>query len=106
MVFTRHFAHHQSVSRAHGWLTQLGFKPHQIKAHRRGTPRITLSIHPHEWAEVSLVLGAVERADAAEVPSYWAPPAPGLSACDDDEEAATPSPRRVQTAAIGWHPLD
>jgi hypothetical protein len=108
MYFTRHFAHHDSLTRAHRWLTQLGFKPHQIETHKHGTPRITLSIHPQQWAEVSLLLGAVERTDPAGTgrPSFWEYPRPGQRSSDADQSANAPSTRRVHTAAIGWHPLD
>jgi hypothetical protein len=106
MYFTRHFAHPESLSRACIWLTQLGFKPHQIETHKDGAPRIALSIHPEQWAEVSLLLGAVERAGTAGLPSVWEHPRPGRSSFESKQEATHRSARRAGTAAIGWHPID
>jgi hypothetical protein len=106
MYFTRHLARPESLTRARHWLTQLGFKPHQIATHMNGSPRITLSIHPNEWAEVSLLLGAVERADSTGWPGFWEQSRHSQPSSDADQEAVARSPRRVHTVAIGWHPLD
>lgn len=106
MYFTHHFAHHETLSRVHSWLAQLGFKPHQIEMHTEGVPRITLSIKPYQWGEVSLLIGAVERTDPEGFPSFWEQPRPRMDSSRKPPEASLDAVRRGPSAAIGWHPLD
>jgi hypothetical protein len=106
MYFTHHFAHHETLSRVHSWLAQLGFKPHQIEMHKDGIPRIALSIEPYQWAEVSLLIAAVERTDPDGFPSFWDPPRSHRIPSGEHPEATPVAPHRSRSAAIGWHPLD
>jgi hypothetical protein len=106
MYFTHHFAHLETLSRAHSWLAQLGFKAHQIEMHKTGTPRIVLSIEPYQWAEVSLLIGAVECTDPDGFPSLWDLPRLHRNDSPEHPEAIPNAPCPCHSAAIGWHPLD
>ena len=106
MYFTHQFAHHETLSRAHSWLAQLGFKPHQIEMHTDGTPRIALSIEPSQWAEVSLLIGAVECADPDGFPSFWDQPRWHRNSSREHLETTPIVQCPGRSAAIGWHPLD
>jgi hypothetical protein len=106
MYFTHHFAHQETLTRAHSWLTQLGFKPHQIEMHKGRIPRITVSIDPYQWAEVSLLIGAVECADPEGFPSFWDQPRAHRVTSGECPDTTAIAPRPRRSAAIGWHPLD
>jgi len=106
MYFTHHFARPETLTRVHSWLAHLGFKPHQIEMHKEGVPRMTLSIKPSQWSEVSLLIGAVERTDPEGFPSFWEQPQPRRDASEKHPEAGLDAVRRGPSAAIGWHPLD
>ena len=106
MYFTHRFAHQTTLARAHSWLAQLGFKPHQIQMHKNGAPRITLSIEPYQWAEVSLLIGAVECTDPDGLPSFWDQLQPHREYSQGHPEATPSAAGPGHSAAIGWHPLD
>jgi hypothetical protein len=106
MYFTHHFARQETLARAHSWLAQLGFKPHQLERHNGGTPRIALSIDPYQWAEVSLLIAAVECTDPNGFPSFWDQPRSHRISSREHPEATAIALRPGRSAAIGWHPLD
>jgi hypothetical protein len=105
VYFTHHFAHDETLARAHSWLTRLGFEPHSIEIHHDGVPRITLSIPPERWGEVSFLINAVERTDPDGFPSFWVHPRRHRARSEAHPETAHDA-RRSRPAAIGWHPLD
>jgi hypothetical protein len=101
-----HFAHPETLRRTRSWLTLLGFQPHQIETHENGNPRITLNIPPPQWAEVSLLIGAVECADPQGLPSFWDQMRPHSVAAAENPGPGAGNPPYVRSTAIGWHPLD
>lgn len=72
MFFTHHFAHQETLTRAHSWLTQLGFSEHEMRTYTHGTPMLTLSVEPTRLPEAQLVINAVERSDPDSLSGFWA----------------------------------
>ena len=106
MYFTHHFAHHESLSRAHTWLTQLGFDPRPSGTHDSGIPRIVMMVEPHRLDAVNLLINAVERGDPDGFPSFWDEARQTHSAPEESLEAVSPDRTERQSSVIGWHPLD
>lgn len=106
MYFTHHFARPETLSRARSWLTQLGFKPHQIEIHKQGIPRLAMSIQPPQWAEVSMLISALERTDPEGFPSMWKRSGRNRSSPGEEAESTVGTRRYDDSAAIGWHPID
>jgi hypothetical protein len=96
------------LSRARRWLVQLGFEPSQIEVHTDGIPRIALAIEPGRFAEVELVINAVELTDPRGWPSFWDLAQQAHVYPDSTEPVATERAELHQAHAtvIGWHPLD
>jgi hypothetical protein len=70
MYMTHTFAHHETLSRAHSWLTQLGFHPRQ-GAQTPGVPRLVLVDEPQRLAAAKMLINAAENADPAGFTSFW-----------------------------------
>jgi hypothetical protein len=107
MYFTHHFAHHETLSLAHSWLTRLGFKPRKIATETSGIPRIVLNVEPQRLDAVCLLISAAERNDPDGFPSFWDEARQSrITPKDQDHEGTPPERRRRQSTVIGWHPLD
>jgi hypothetical protein len=106
MYFTHHFAHRETLTRAHSWLTRLGFNPRQIETVTTGIPRIVLTVEPHWLDAVNMLINAAERTDPEGSPSFW-DEARRPHSTPRESQGGTPFERRKpQTSVIGWHPLD
>ncbi|MDR3634865.1 MAG: hypothetical protein P4L84_13760 [Isosphaeraceae bacterium] len=105
MYWTHHFAHHETLSRARSWLTQLGYSPDRIEVHADGVPRLALTVNRQELAEVQMLINAVERADPQGWPSFW-----DLARQDylrpETEGEVPPVVEERSKETIGWHPPD
>ena len=44
MYLTHTFAHRETLSRAHGWLTRLGFHPREVHAPKSSIPRLMVPV--------------------------------------------------------------
>ncbi|HEX4069834.1 MAG TPA: hypothetical protein VHX68_01640 [Planctomycetaceae bacterium] len=107
MYFTHTFAHSETRSRAHSWLTHLGFHPRQIDVPDTHLHRLMIQVEPDRLAAAQMLINAVESADADGFPSVWDKAAPHFSTprhCDDLR--APMHQGKPQSSAIGWHPLD
>jgi hypothetical protein len=70
MYMTHTFAHRETLSRAHSWLTQLGFRPRE-GAHSSGVPRLVIVDEPHRLAAAKMLINAAENADPDGFTSFW-----------------------------------
>ena len=106
MLFTHTFAHRETLSRAHSWLTQVGFHPRHIEGDAPGTPRIVIVDEPHRLAAAKMLINAAEHADPDGFPGLW-DKTPHAYFTPDAYHAATPSALTTsRPSAIGWHPMD
>ena len=106
MYLTHTFAHRETLSRAHTWLTQVGFHPREIEAHSAGLPRIVIEDDPLRLVAAKLLINAAEHADPDGFPGLW-DNAPQLHGTPKDYHEHTPSePHKPHSSVIGWHPLD
>ncbi len=106
MYFTHHFAHHDTLSRARTWLTQLGFEPRPTEPRTDGIPRIVMIVDRDRLDAVNMLINAVERSDPDGFPSFWEQarqPHCAPRAIPDEAQADGVGPRK---AVIGWHPID
>ena len=106
MYFTHHFAHHDTLLRAHSWLTRLGFHPQQMDDQAAGIPRIVMAVEPHMWDVVNMLINAVELTDPDGFPSFWDEARQPRSALKRDLEGIPSERPRPHPSVIGWHPLD
>lgn len=107
MYFTHHFAHHETLSRAHSWLTRLGFKPQKLEIQTSGIPRVVLTVEPARLDAVRVLISAAERNDPDGFPSFWDEARQRRITSQEQDQVSTPSERRGrQATVIGWHPLD
>jgi len=106
MYLTHTFAHRETLSRAHSWLTQVGFHPRQIEAQTAGLPRIVIVDEPHRLVAAKMLINAAEHADPDGFPSLWdqAPQPHGTP--NGYHEGTPPEPGKPHSSVIGWHPLD
>jgi hypothetical protein len=107
MLLTHTFAHRETLSRAHSWLTQVGFHPRQLESNSLGSPRIVIVDEPHRLAAAKMLINAAEHADPDGFPGLWeqarefqGTPQTGYRA-DLASESSKP-----HSSALGWHPLD
>lgn len=106
MYLTHTFAHRETLSRAHSWLSQVGFHPRQIAAQAPGLPRIVIEDEPHRLFAARMLINAAEQADPDGFPSLW-DKAPQLHRTAIAHHEGTPSePHKPHSSVIGWHPLD
>jgi hypothetical protein len=106
MYFTHHFAHRETLSRAHSWLTRLGFNPRQIETHSSGIPRIVMTVAPHRMDVVNMLINAAERTDPDGFPSFWDEARQPHSTPKEHHEGTPTERRKPHSSVIGWHPLD
>lgn len=106
MYYTHHFAHHETLRRACDWLAWLGFHPESTPAASAGTPRLSVPVGAGEYAEVALLVNAVERSDPQGWPSFWDEAALAHSAPEPSGPVEEPVFGSARHAVIGWHPID
>jgi hypothetical protein len=103
MYLTHTFASSETRSRAHSWLTALGFHPRHAAS---GIPRIMIIDDLNRLAEARVVINAVESADRRGFPGFWDQPTQPHAAPEAHDYDRFFESRRPHTSAIGWHPLD
>lgn len=106
MYFTHHFANAETMTRARSWLAHLGYGPHQFQTRTAGTPTVTISVPASQWAEVGLLINALERSDPDGFRSFWEDSRRPHVGHPGDEEIALAERATPQSAIIGWHPQD
>jgi hypothetical protein len=103
MYLTHTFANRETLSRAHSWLTRLGFHPRHAAS---GIPRIMIVDEMNRLAEARVLINAVESADPNGFPGLWAQTAPPQSLRDESHPDRLSDSGKPHTSVIGWHPLD
>jgi hypothetical protein len=103
MYLTHTFANRETRTRAHSWLTALGFHPRHVGS---GIPRITIVDERNRLAEARVVINAVESADPNGFPGLWDQPAQAHSVPEGPRHDGLAEPGKPHTSVIGWHPLD
>jgi hypothetical protein len=88
MYMTHTFAHRETLSRAHSWLTQLGFHPRQA-APTSGVPRLVIVDDAHRLAAAKMLINAAENADPDGFTSFWG------------QKPLTDLSRMVESPAVG-----
>lgn len=106
MYFSHHFAHRDTLSRAHSWLTQLGFHPQRIDDHATWIPRIVLEVEPQRLDALNMLINAVERTDPDGFPSFWDEARLPHDIPIESHEQIAFERLGPRSSAIGWHPLD
>ena len=106
MYLTHTFAHHETLSRAHSWLTRLGFHPRQIGPDASGVPRIMIVDEPQRLAAAKMLINAAENADPHGFMSFWDKAPQPHHIPKQSQEDMTAERRTPRASAIGWHPLD
>ena len=106
MYMTHTFAHRETLSRAHSWLTRFGFHPRQIEAEASGIPRIVLVDEPHRLAAAKMLINVAEHADPDGYPSLWNKvPRPHFDPTAHRHDNPL-EPHKPHSSVLGWHPLD
>jgi hypothetical protein len=106
MYMTHTFARRETLSRAHSWLTQLGFHPRQIGAQGYGAPRIVIEDQPERLAAAKMLINAAENADPNGFTSFWDTAPWPRDVPKQSQESMTAEWREPRSSVIGWHPLD
>jgi hypothetical protein len=107
MYLTHTFAHREALSRAHGWLTRLGFHPLEVHAPQSSIPRLMIPVGPDRLAAAHMLINVAESADPDGFPSFWdKTEAPPGTASEHRGDIDSGRPRSPQSSVIGWHPLD
>jgi hypothetical protein len=106
MYFTHHFAHRETLTRAHSWLTQLGFNPRRIETDASGIPRIVVKVEPHRLGAVKMLINAAERTDPDGFPTFWDEARRPHSTPREYPEGVLSEHQKPHASVIGWHPLD
>ena len=106
MFFSHHFAHRDTLSRAHSWLTQLGFRPQRIEDQATWIFRIAMEVEPSRLDAVTMLINAAELTDPDGFPSFWDEARQPHGAPKAFHEAILTERPAPHPSAIGWHPLD
>jgi len=107
MYLTHTFAHRETLSRAHDWLTRLGFHPRQVATHTSAIPRLMIPVGPESLAAAQMLINAAESADPDGFPPLWAKnEAAHRSLATHHQDTAQARQGEPRTSVIGWHPLD
>jgi hypothetical protein len=106
MILTHTFAHRETLSRAHTWLTQVGFHPLQLGAHTSGVPRLVLVDEPHRMAAAKMLINAAENADPDGFTSFWDKATESQSSPREYRMDIPAQRSEPHTSVLGWHPLD
>ena len=103
MYLTHTFANRDTLSRAHSWLTGLGFHPRHAAS---GIPRIMIVDEPNRLTEARALINAVESADPDGFPGLWDQPLQPRSHQEESDQTPLSKSSKSHTSVIGWHPLD
>jgi len=103
MYLTHTFANRETLSRAHSWLTQHGFRPRHAAS---GIPRIIIVDELNRLAEARVLINVAESADPNGFPGLWDQPTQPYSPPEEYHQDRFSEPRRPPSSVIGWHPLD
>ncbi len=107
MYLTHTFAHRETLSRAHDWLTRLGFHPRQIVAETSTIPRLMIPVDPESLAAAQMLINAAESADPDGFPSVWDKAESPQGARKNRSHYKTSEPDgEPRSSVLGWHPLD
>ncbi len=107
MYLTHTFAHRETLSRAHEWLTRLGFHPRQIVAQRSEVPRLMIPVGPESLAAAQMLINAAESADPDGFPSLWKKhESTHGNPAAHNHNPATVGGGEPRSSVIGWHPID
>jgi hypothetical protein len=105
MYLTHTFARRETLSRAHSWLTQLGFHARH-GAPSSGVLRLVIVDEPQRLAAAKLLINVAENADPDGFTSFWDQASPSHH-IPKEYRADRPAPRREpHSSVLGWHPLD
>jgi hypothetical protein len=106
MYLTHTFAHRETLSRAHSWLTQHGFSARRFRADASGVARLVVEDEPQRLAAAKILISAAERADPDGAASFWdQAPRSRLVPKDDREDTHAPQ-HGPHSWVLGWHPID
>ncbi len=103
MYLTHTFAHRETLSRAHSWLTRHGFHPRHTSS---GTPRIMIVDELNRLAAARMLINAVELADPDGFPGLWDEARLPHYPAQESVANIRPEPAKPHTSVIGWHPMD
>jgi hypothetical protein len=103
MYLSHTFASHETLSRAHSWLTRHGFHPRHTTT---GIPRIMIVDEANRLAAAKMLISAVECSDPNGSPGFWDPIAQTHSAPEVFHQDDYSVPVKPNSSVIGWHPLD
>ncbi len=106
MYLTHAFAHRETLSRAHSWLTQNGFSARPFGAHASGVPRLVIEDEPNRLAAAKLLISAAEQADPDGTPSVWDKAPPSRSVPMEYHEDYHAERQEPHSWVLGWHPID
>lgn len=108
MYLTHTFANRETLSRAHSWLTKLGFDTRQFGAQDSSSPRLVIVGEPQRLDAARMLINAAENSDPDGFATFWHqasashPHRLPLDCQPDDHTTKAARP----ASAIGWHPLD
>jgi hypothetical protein len=106
MFYSHHFAHRETLTRAHSWLTELGFNAKKVENPESGIPRLILSVDRHRIDAVRLLINAAEYDDPDGFPCFWHEARMPHANVVGGLAEKTPADRPLtQSTVIGWHPL-
>jgi hypothetical protein len=103
MYLTHTFAHRETLTRAHSWLTRHGFHP---RHNTSGVPRIMIVDDPYRLAAAKMLINAAESADPDGFPGLWDEARLPHYPAQESVANIRPEPAKPHTSVIGWHPLD
>jgi hypothetical protein len=103
MYLTHTFAHRETLTRAHSWLTRHGFHP---RHNTSGVPRIMIVDEPYRLAAAKMLINAAESADPDGFPGLWDEARLPHHPAQEYVADLRPEPARPRRSAIGWHPMD
>ncbi len=103
MYLTHTFAHRETLTRAHSWLTRHGFHP---RRNTSGVPRIMIVDDPHRLAAAKMLINAAESADPDGFPGLWDEARLPHYPAQESVANIRPEPAKAHTSVIGWHPMD
>ena len=106
MYLTHTFARRETLSRAHTWLTQHGFRPRQFGAHTSGVPRLVVEDEPHRLAAAKMLINVAENSDPYGFASLWDKPTPSHAARREQREDFPVRGHEPHSWVLGWHPID
>ena len=106
MYLTHTFSHHETLSRARSWLTQLGFEPREFGSQGSGVSRLVIVDEPQRLAAAKMLINAVENNDPDGFASFWDQASKAHHVPKGHYEGIPAERHEPHSSVIGWHPLD